>query len=99
MVENLASRVRSARERRGWNLQQLSDAANVDKSILSRIEAGEREDVRLSTAVSICRALGIRLDDFAGVSDGAPSRIRHELVDVAEVLEQAADRLRRLPSE
>jgi transcriptional regulator with XRE-family HTH domain len=58
-------KVRAARERLGLTLNEAARRANVDKGLLYRIETGERTDVRLSTAVALCKALGLSLDYIA----------------------------------
>ena len=60
--------MRAARRRLNLTLNTAAKLAGVDRSVLSKIETGERADVRLSTAVSLCRALGLSLDDVTGLN-------------------------------
>ncbi|MER5545976.1 helix-turn-helix domain-containing protein [Streptomyces sp. NPDC001118] len=41
LVERIAARVRTERERRRWTLAQLADASGVSQAMISRIERGE----------------------------------------------------------
>jgi transcriptional regulator with XRE-family HTH domain len=58
--------VRALRERRKLSLNELARRSGIAPSVLSRVETGERDDLRLSTAVRLCRALEISLDQLAG---------------------------------
>lgn len=95
MAETLGTRLRQARERKGWTLLEVSEAAGVDKSILSRIESGDRLDFRVSTAVAICHALDISLDELTGLDSDVPSRMIHDLASLEKTLRDTADQIRR----
>ncbi|MFI6039495.1 helix-turn-helix domain-containing protein [Streptomyces sp. NPDC051315] len=41
LVERIAARVRTERERRGWTLTQLAEASGVSRAMINRIERGE----------------------------------------------------------
>ncbi|WP_460072474.1 helix-turn-helix domain-containing protein [Streptomyces sp. YKOK-I1] len=41
LVRQIATRVRTERERRGWTLARLADASGVSQAMISRIERGE----------------------------------------------------------
>lgn len=60
----LGSRIRRARERRGWSLQNLADASGIGKSVLSRLETGDREDPKISLVAEVAQALEVSLDEL-----------------------------------
>ena len=49
-------------------LAEVAELADLTKSMLSRIENGNR-NVLLATASKLCRALGLSLDRAIGLSD------------------------------
>lgn len=71
-VSQLGQRVKAARKGR-LTLNAAADLAGVDKSLLLKLETGQRMDVRLSTAVRLCKAFGLSLDEIAGLK---PTRKR-----------------------
>jgi transcriptional regulator with XRE-family HTH domain len=63
----LGRNIRRLRRARGLTQEQLGTrVGGADKSHISRIEAG-RIDPTLSTARAIAKALGVSLDDLAGI--------------------------------
>ena len=63
----LGDRIRNARKKYGLGFIETARRADIDKSLLSRLERGERNDVRLSTALRLSKALRISLADLAGL--------------------------------
>lgn len=61
--------VKKARETAGLTLGDLSRESGVSKSMLSRLERGERRSLTLKTAAAICDVLDLSLDELAGRSD------------------------------
>jgi transcriptional regulator with XRE-family HTH domain len=59
----VGSRIRVAREAKGWSQRDLAQAACLPVRTIGRIERGE-VDVRLSTLAKIAKALGRDLRDF-----------------------------------
>jgi transcriptional regulator with XRE-family HTH domain len=59
----IGGRLRAARQARGLTLQQVADAATLNKGFISRLE---RDEVSPSVAslVSICEVLGIRVGEL-----------------------------------
>lgn len=63
----LGERIRRARKKHGLGFIETAQRAGIDKSLLSKLERGERNDMRLSTAIKLSKALCISLDDLAGL--------------------------------
>lgn len=66
MVDRLAQigpRLRSARQSRGWTLQDLAAKAQMSVSTLSRLESGKRQ-ASLELLLPLTQHLGIRIDDL-----------------------------------
>lgn len=62
-LDQIGPRLRAARHRRGWTLQQLADLASVSPSTLSRLESGKRQPT-LDLLLPLTRRLGIRIEDL-----------------------------------
>lgn len=62
-IEAIAGRIRHYRKQRNLTVQELAYRCNIERSNLSRIEAG-RSNCTVKTLVTICEALGIRLTDL-----------------------------------
>lgn len=54
--------LRSLRELRGWDQQALATQADVDRSVISRIERGSQRDLKVSVLVALARALEVPVD-------------------------------------
>ncbi|KUM99566.1 LacI family transcriptional regulator [Streptomyces yokosukanensis] len=78
LVERIAARVRTERERRRWTLAQLAEASGVSQAMISRIERGESNPTavvlgklsaafQLSVASLLALAEGAQ-DDAEGVT-------------------------------
>lgn len=81
MDDDLASvgpRLRSARQARGWTLDDLASQAGLSASTLSRLESGKRQ-ASLELLLPITRQLGIRIDDLIG-SDTRDPRVRRAAI-------------------
>jgi transcriptional regulator with XRE-family HTH domain len=63
VLRQVGSRVREARERKGWSQEHLADEAGVDRSYMSGIERGTRNPSVVKLA-QIARALGTPLRDL-----------------------------------
>ena len=55
-------RLKQLRKAAGLSIQALADLCGVSRRTIEDIEA--RGDCRISTAYTICKALGCSLDDF-----------------------------------
>src|SRR5262245_27484976 len=54
--------LRSLREPRGWDQQTLATAAEVDPSVVSRLERGLQQNLMASVLVALARALATPVD-------------------------------------
>lgn len=68
-------RVRQRRQERGWTRAELAQRAQVEASTVSRLERGGAQEITLSVARRIARALGLSLDYLADTfgAEDAPS--------------------------
>lgn len=79
----LASRVKSAREARGWTQAFLADRARVSKSYVSRLEAGEYPRPSIDRVGAIARALGMRVTDLTEATPlNGQAALRRELISL-----------------
>lgn len=62
-IDQIAPRLRSAREKKGLSLADLSRATGISTSTLSRLESAQRKP-SLELLLPITAALGLRLDDI-----------------------------------
>jgi transcriptional regulator with XRE-family HTH domain len=68
----IGDRLRTARERRGFTLEQLADKAGLSKAHLSRLESGERQP-SIAALLELSAVLGARVSTLLGEDvDGAP---------------------------
>jgi transcriptional regulator with XRE-family HTH domain len=51
--------------------QQLATAAGLSLSLVAQIEQGTTGDPKMSTATALARALGVSLDELAGMKGDA----------------------------
>lgn len=84
MLEQVGQRLRAARMRHGWTLEQLATRAGMSASTLSRLESGKRQ-ANLELLVPLTRHLGIRIDDLLPEPDRDP-RVRRPAVSRGGVL-------------
>lgn len=64
-LDRISGRIRKLRKERGYTVQELAYRCDIERSNLSRIEAGKC-NVTLKTLCSICNALEVGLDDLVG---------------------------------
>jgi transcriptional regulator with XRE-family HTH domain len=62
-LEDFGSRVREARESRGWSQHELAAAAGMHQRQISYVERGER-DLRLTTLLRLLSALELPASDL-----------------------------------
>lgn len=62
---------RALRESRGIGLNELGTRADVSKTVISHWENDERDDMRLSSAIALARALSTSVDWIA-TGEGSP---------------------------
>jgi transcriptional regulator with XRE-family HTH domain len=58
--------VRAFRKAAGLSQQALAVAAGLSLAVVAQIEQGRKADPRLSTALALARALGVRVEDLVG---------------------------------
>src|SRR5215831_20013329 len=69
---SIGGRVREVRKRRGLTQRELADAAGVSVSLVSKLEQGERQDVRLETLRKL--AVALRVPTSVLAADAARGR-------------------------
>jgi transcriptional regulator with XRE-family HTH domain len=70
-------RLRELRVQQGLTLQQVSERAHIDVSMLSRLESGKRR-LALDHVASLASALGVSADELLGAPVPADPRVRSE---------------------
>jgi transcriptional regulator with XRE-family HTH domain len=81
--------LRSLREVRGWDQRTLAQHAGVDRSIISRIERGTQQDLKVSILVAIARALDVPIDTLITAEEtggGDRASLTTELSAVVDAL-------------
>jgi transcriptional regulator with XRE-family HTH domain len=84
------------RERKGLTIREVAMAADIDPSLLSRLETGSVTDISLTRAASLCGVLGLSLDDLAGVKAIRRPTPNPRAKTVRDLLKAALDELGRL---
>jgi transcriptional regulator with XRE-family HTH domain len=75
----IGTSLRAARERLGWTREALAHRAGISWAAIAQIETGRRRDVRASSLVALAAALGVSLEQLAGVATAAPRvTLRHQ---------------------
>lgn len=74
--DQVANRVKELRVSQGLTQEQLAERAEIDPSVLSRIERGSRTNVRLETLDKLVRALGVNYTTFFAFSTSTNQRDR-----------------------
>lgn len=62
----LGQNIRKYRIQKGWSQKQLSDAVNIDRAEISRIENGERGAMSCTLLRRFAKALGVSMDELMG---------------------------------
>ena len=65
------NKVKSEKAKKKWTNEKLSEHSGVSVGTLNKVLSGDSADPKLSTAVSVCRALSVSLDEACGLSDFA----------------------------
>lgn len=66
----IARQIVRAREYKGWNQVDLSNATGIAQGTISRYESGERRGVRPENLMKIADATGVTVDFLLGRYDG-----------------------------
>lgn len=70
--QGFGSRLRAAREKRGMTIIMLAASTGISPKTLQRWEEGETTG-KVDAAAIVADALGVSLDDLAGLTDEAPA--------------------------
>ena len=62
-INNIAKRIKDIRRSKGLTVQEVAYRCDIERSNLSRIEAG-RTNLTLKTICLICNALNVRISDI-----------------------------------
>lgn len=91
---------RAARERLGMTLRDAALAADIDPSLLSRIESGAT-DPSLSRAARLAAALDVSLDEIVGTKRKSVRNAKTStaLRQAIRLLNQAKERMERIADE
>lgn len=66
----LASLVKNYREANELSQAEFAKYSGISRGAVAKIETGERNDLRLSTVISIANFLNVSLDELVGRQDG-----------------------------
>ncbi|NLR31613.1 helix-turn-helix domain-containing protein [Levilactobacillus tujiorum] len=77
----VASRILQLRQAKKMTQEQLAERANIDASVISRIERESRTNIRLDTLNKIVEALGTNYEEMFSFtdSDNVRERIQSKL--------------------
>src|SRR3954451_20456798 len=75
--ERVRRRLRELRHEQGLTLQQVSDRANIDISMLSRLESGKRR-LALGHLPALADALSVSTDELLGGAPASDPRVHGE---------------------
>lgn len=67
MSRDLGAQLRAIRQRRGWTLRAVANAAGISPSLLSQVETGKTHP-SVSTLYALVTHLGVSIDDLLGNS-------------------------------
>lgn len=97
-VEEIARRIRDAREKKGWSQTQLAERSSVPQTVISRMERGAIAKPNHHALVSLADALGVPLDSLTmdSIRDGTSPQ---EPAGEPSPLERALFRVMRPDSE
>ncbi|MFI2205479.1 helix-turn-helix domain-containing protein [Streptomyces sp. NPDC020192] len=99
LVERIAARVRTERERRRWTLAQLADASGVSQAMISRIERAESSPTAVVLG-KLSAAFQLSVASLLALAEGAPDDTEgaagvRRLTDTAEWRDPATGYRRR----
>ncbi|WP_445623987.1 helix-turn-helix domain-containing protein [Lacticaseibacillus paracasei] len=69
LQEKIAHRIHNLRLSKSMTQEQLAEKANMNVSMLARIERGSRGDIRISTLERIVKGLDVSLQEFFTFGD------------------------------
>lgn len=74
----IGTRVKTARQRRGWNREALAFHSGISWSAIAQVEAGRRTNLRPATLRSLAQALGVTIDYLVTGGRAAPAMLSHQ---------------------
>ncbi|MDJ0377005.1 XRE family transcriptional regulator [Cryobacterium sp. PH31-L1] len=89
-ANTLGARIREARERAGLNQGELSSLVALDRTAVSKIEAGTRKITALELS-SVAQAIGVRMTSF--FSDPLPALVSHRSSQGLDTVDSKIDQL------
>ena len=90
------NKIAKLRNQQGLALRELAVKAQVDHSVISRLERNLQDDCMVSAVVSIALALGVTVDDLLTDSQQATnSRLTPEFQAVSNELAQQSAKVQR----
>ena len=66
----LGERIKTVRDHRGWNQQELARRAHVRPALISELESGKKTDTTGSVLRRLARTLGVTVDYLVGMYNG-----------------------------
>lgn len=73
--------LRSARQRKGLSLDEVSDRSSIDKQTISRTELGKLKGNRNNVIEKLSKALGITEDELCASSNSGAPEVKEEELD------------------
>ena len=70
----LGERIKTIRDHRGWNQQELARRAHVRPALISELESGKKTDTTGSVLRRLARTLGVSIDYLVGLYNHDPNR-------------------------
>ncbi len=71
--------LRTLRETKGWDQHTFAQQAGVDASVVSRLERGLQNDLKVSVLVRLAQALEVSLDSLVANRTLSPTELIGEL--------------------
>lgn len=86
---DMLNKIRKAKDASGLTNQELADIANISYNSVCTITGCTAKQVTLANAAALCAALGISLDELAGLRDTDEAGYIHDLeIDNARQVER-----------
>ena len=64
-------RIKAEKTKKKWTNERLAEASDVSVGTLNKVLSGDSADPKLSTAVAVCRALSVSLDEACGLTEAS----------------------------
>jgi transcriptional regulator with XRE-family HTH domain len=86
----IGTRLRAARERRGWSREALAVHSGLSWSAIAQVESGRRKNVRPQTLAALAEALGVTIDYLVHGASSSSVMLEHQVLLYATDQEFAA---------